>query len=111
MTATTQPISRKDAATQTVGHDTVPPPPPPRSSIPAPPLNIPTEEAERHKASYETVLKHQKATLECMEYLMARAEARPVPESLTGLPPSLKDVEIAKVRLRESAEALLASLG
>jgi hypothetical protein len=45
-----------------------------------------------------------------MQYLMASTEARPLPESLTGLPPSLKDVESAKVRLRESAEALLASL-
>ena len=89
----------------------MPPPAPPISSrIPAPPLVIPPEEVERHKASYDAIIKHQKAGFECMQYLMARTEARPLPESLTGLPPSLKDVEGAKVRLRESAEALLASL-
>ncbi|KAG8162483.1 hypothetical protein KVR01_008248 [Diaporthe batatas] len=90
--------------------DPLPPPPPPRSSVPAPPLTVPPGETDRHKARYETVLRRQRAALECMQYLAARAEARPVPETLTGLPPSLKDFEAAKVRLRQSAEALLAGL-
>lgn len=105
-----QAVTRKDAATQTPTPDPVHPPSLPKSKVPAPPLNIPPEEATRHKASYEIVLKHQKAALEFMQYLTARAEAKPLSESLTGLPPSLKDVETAKARLRESAETLLASL-
>lgn len=39
------------------------PPSPPRSKIPQPALTIPPEEANRHKASSETVLKHQKEAL------------------------------------------------
>ncbi|KAG6355152.1 hypothetical protein INS49_004233 [Diaporthe citri] len=89
----------------------VQPPAPPRpSNVPAPPLVIPPEEAERHRASYDAIEKHHKAALECMEYLAARADARPLRESLTGMPPSLKDVENAKGRLREAAEAMLVSL-
>lgn len=89
----------------------VPPPAPPRpSDVPAPPVIIPPEEADRHRASHDAVEKHNKAALECMEYLAARADGRPLRESLTGLPPSLKDVELAKGRLKEAAEAMLASL-
>lgn len=84
--------------------------PPRPSDIPAPPLVIPPEEAERHRASHDAIEKHHKAALECMEYLAARADARPLRESLTGMPPSLKDVENAKGRLKEAAEAMLANL-
>ncbi|KAL2291405.1 hypothetical protein FJTKL_12810 [Diaporthe vaccinii] len=79
----------------------VQPPAPPRpSKIPAPPLVVPPEEAERHRASHDAREKHGKAATECMEYLAARADARPLRESLTGMSPSLK----------EAAEAMLASL-
>lgn len=89
----------------------VQPPAPPRpSKIPAPPLVVPPEEAERHRASHDAIEKHRKAATECMEYLAARADARPFRKSLTGMPPSLKDVENAKGRLKEAAEAMLASL-
>lgn len=89
----------------------VQPPAPPRpSNVPAPPLVIPPEEAERHRANHDAIEKHHKAALECMEYLAARADARPLRESLTGMPPSLKDVENAKGRLKEAAEAMLACL-
>lgn len=89
----------------------VQPPVPPRpSNVPAPPLVVPSEEAERHRASHDAIEKHHKAALECMEYLAARADSRPLRESLTGMPPSLKDVENAKGRLKEAAEAMLASL-
>lgn len=84
------------------------------SSIPAPPVVIPPEEAEGHRASHAAMEKHYKtaleSALECMEYLAARADARPLRESLTGLPPSLTDVELAKGRLRKAAEAMLAGL-
>ncbi|KAK2596553.1 hypothetical protein N8I77_013438 [Diaporthe amygdali] len=89
----------------------VPPPAPPKiSKIPAPPLVIPLEEAERHRASHSAVDLYHKAALECMEYLAARADARPVANSLTGMPPSLKDVEDAKGRLKEAAGAMLAAI-
>lgn len=89
----------------------VPAPAPPRQSdVAAPPVMIPPEEAEGHRASHDAIGKHQKAALECMEYLAARADGRPLSGSLTGLPPSLRDVEGAKGRLREAAEAMLASL-
>lgn len=86
--------------------------PPRPSSIPAPTIviPIPPEEAERHRASHDAIEKHHKAALECMAYLAARADGRPLRDSLTGLPPSLKDVEGAKGRLKEAAEAMLASL-
>ncbi|KAL1858758.1 hypothetical protein Daus18300_009892 [Diaporthe australafricana] len=109
---------RQPSNTQQVPHDIimVPPPPPPlkTSRIPAPPLVIPPDEAEKHRASHGAVEKHHKAAhkaaLECMEYLAARADARPLIDSLTGMPPSLKDVEGAKARLKEAAEAMLAGL-
>lgn len=89
----------------------VPPPAPQKlSNVPAPPLVIPPEEAERHRASHEAIEKHHQAALECMEYLAARAESRALSDSLTGMPPSLKDVESAKKKLKEAAEAMLASL-
>lgn len=85
------------------------PAPPRPSSVPAPTMVIPPEEADRHRTSLDAIEKHNKAALECMEYLAARADALPLRESLTGLPPSLKDVESAKGRLREAVEAMLAS--
>lgn len=89
----------------------VPAPAPPRpSDVSAPPVVIPPEEAEGHRASHDAIGKQQKAALECMEYLAARADGRPLSGSLTGLPPSLRDVDAAKGRLREAAEAMLASL-
>lgn len=93
----------------------VPAPAPQKSSsIPSPPVVIPPEEAEGHRASHAAIEKHYKtaleSALECMEYLAARADARPLRESLTGLPPSLTDVELAKGRLRKAAEAMLAGL-
>lgn len=86
----------------------VPPPPPPKvSKIPNPPLIIPPEEMEKHKEEYKTIEQYQKATQECLDFLAARANNRPLLDSLTGLPPSLKDISNAKERLREAAHAML----
>ncbi|ROV88736.1 hypothetical protein VMCG_10066 [Cytospora schulzeri] len=86
----------------------VPPPPPPKvSKIPAPPLVIPPEEVEKHKEEYKTIEQYQKATQECLEFLAARANNRPLVDSLTGMPPSLKDIANVKERLREAANAML----
>lgn len=89
----------------------VPPPPPPKmSQIPAPPLIMPQEEVEKHKDDYKTIEEHHKITQECMDLLAARANCRPLADSLTGMPPSLKDIRTAKEKLREAATALLAGL-
>lgn len=89
----------------------VPPPPPPKvSKIPAPPLVILPEEVEKHKGDLKTIEQYQKATKECLEFLAARANHRPLLDSLTGMPPSLKDITNAKERLREAATAMLEAL-
>lgn len=86
----------------------VPPPPPPKTSkILAPPVVIAAEEMEKHKEEYKTIESYQKATQECLDFLDARANNRPLVDSLTGMPPSLKDVTNAKERLREAANAML----
>lgn len=86
----------------------VPPPPPPKvSKVPAPLLVIPPEEAEKHRGEYKAIESYQKATQECLEFLAARADHRPLLDSLTGMPPSLKDIANAKERLREAANAML----
>lgn len=83
-----------------------PPAPHPVSRIPAPPLIIPQEEADAHEADHKTVEDFLKVGRECLEVLAARAESRLLADSLTGLPPSLKDVQNAKERLREAARVL-----
>ncbi|KAK7736184.1 hypothetical protein SLS53_007212 [Cytospora paraplurivora] len=89
----------------------VPPPPPPKvSKIPAPPLVIPPEEVEKHKEDYKTIEQYQKVTQECLDFLAARANGRPLLGSLTGMPPSLKDITTAKERLKEAANAMLEAL-
>ncbi|KUI61471.1 hypothetical protein VP1G_08645 [Cytospora mali] len=77
------------------------------SKIPAPPLVIPPEEIEKHKDDYKTIEQFQKATQECLEFMAARTNNRPLSDSLTGMPPSLKDVTNAKERLRQAANAML----
>lgn len=83
-----------------------PPAPHPVSRIPAPPLIIPEEEADAHEADHKTVEDFLKVGRECLEVLAARAENRLLTDSLTGLPPSLKDVQNAKERLRVAARTL-----
>lgn len=90
----------------------VPPPPPPVkvSKIPAPPLIISPEEIQKHKDDSKTIEAYQKVTQECLDVLAARANSRPLPNSLTGLPPSVKDIQNVKEKLKEAAEALLSEL-
>lgn len=86
------------------------PPPPKVSKIPAPPLVIPPGEVEKHKEDYKTIEQYHKVTQECLDFLAARTNGRPLLGSLTGMPPSLKDITTAKERLREAANALLEAL-
>lgn len=86
------------------------PPPPKVSRIPAPPLTMPPEEVERHMSDHGRLQKYQKVTQDCMDLIAARASGRPVLNSLTGLPPSLRDIQSAKEKVKEVATALLAKL-
>lgn len=95
------------------GTDVILVPPPPSvkvSKIPAPPLIMSPEEVRKHKDDSKTIEAYQKVTQECLEVLAARTNSRPLANSLTGLPPSVKDVQNAKEKLKEAAEALLAEL-
>lgn len=85
-------------------------PPPPVSAIPAPPLVMPPEEVARHRAEHKTIEVCGRATREMLDLLAARADGRSAPGSLTGLPPSLRDIEGARERLREAANVLLMGL-
>lgn len=105
-----------------------PPPPPPPSSdyvlvprppllprpkvsqVPQPPLIIPPEEVQKHNAEAKILEKYQQISQECLDMISARASGKPVKDSLTGLPPSLQDVQLAKEKLKEAANALLAEL-
>lgn len=89
----------------------VPPPPSTKTSkIPAPPLVTAPEEIEKHTSDLRKIGEYQKMTQECMDLLAARVSKKPLLNSLTGLPPSLKDIEHAKEKLREAANAMLALL-
>lgn len=85
-----------------------PPPQPKYSYIPNPPLVITPEEVTRHREELKTMEVHCKLVQEYVDFLSARAERRPVVNSLTGLPPSLKDVQDARERLKEFTSAFLA---
>ncbi|CAN8105460.1 unnamed protein product [Discula destructiva] len=88
----------------------VPPPPPKVSQVPQPPVVIAAEEMQKYTVEVRLLEGYHKTSQECLDTLAARANCRPVPHSLTGLPPSLKDVQLAKERLREAANALLVEL-
>lgn len=83
------------------------PSPPRLSTIPAPPLVMSPEEIARHKSDHDALCGYQKVAQECTELLAARASGRPILNSLTGLPPSLGEIETAKKKVKEMAAALL----
>lgn len=86
------------------------PPPPKVSQVPQPPLVISPEEVQKHNAEAKILEKYQQTSQECLDMLSARASGKPIRNSLTGLPPSLQDVQLAKEKLKEAAHALLAEL-
>lgn len=85
-------------------------PPPKVSQVPQPPLIIPSEEVQKHNAEAKILAKYQQISQECLDLLSARASGKPIKDSLTGLPPSLQDIQLAKEKLKEAANALLAEL-
>lgn len=89
-----------------------PPLPPPQkvSQVSQPPLVIPPEEIQKHRSEAKLLEKFHQTSQECLEMVSARASGKPIKDSLTGLPPSLQDVQLAKEKLKEAANSLLAQL-
>lgn len=86
------------------------PSPPKFSQVPQPPLVLAPEEIQKHSVEAKILEKYHQASQECLDMVSARAIGRPMMNSLTGLPPSLQDVQLAKEKLREAATALLVEL-
>lgn len=78
-------------------------------SVPVPAMAIPTDEAEKHKGDQKILEKIQKLSDECIKMMSARANNQLLEHSLTGLPPSRFDIKNAKKRLKEAADALVAT--
>lgn len=74
-------------------------------SVPVPPVVIPPEEAEKYLQDQKVVQDIQKKAEECMKFLSARASRQLLENSLTGLPPSIYDIQDAKRRLKEAVDA------
>lgn len=78
-------------------------------SVPVPAMAIPAEEAEKHKGDQKILEKIQKLSEECIKMMSARANNQLLENSLTGLPPSKFDIQNAKKRLKDAADALFAA--
>lgn len=78
-------------------------------TVPVPAMAIPTEEAEKHKNDQKILENIHKLSEECAKMMEARANRQLLPNSLTGLPPSRYDIQNAKKRLKEAADALFAA--
>lgn len=77
---------------------------------PTPQLVLRTEEAEANRTTLSTLDVYNVAAKVYKELLEARTENRPLPGSLTGLPPSAKEVDTAKRRLKEATQAMMLAL-
>lgn len=81
-----------------------------RTSTPLSSLVLRPEEAEANKSTLSTLDQYNAAAQEYKELLQARTENKAAPGSLTGLPPSTKQVEAAKRRLKDLTQAMMADL-
>lgn len=79
-------------------------------ATPAPTLVLPPEEAEANRTALSTLDQYNAAAQAYKELLQARNENTPLLGSLTGLPPSSKEVEAAKQKLKEVTQAMMLSL-
>lgn len=80
------------------------------NTTPAPALVLRPEEMDANKSTLSAVDQYDIAAKVFKEILQARTENRAMPGSLTGLPPSAKDVEIARQRLKNATSAMLSAL-
>lgn len=79
-------------------------------ATPAPALVLRPEEAEANKTALSTLDQYNAAAQAYKEILQARNENKPLPGSLTGLPPSSKEVDAAKRALKDVTQAMMLSL-
>lgn len=79
-------------------------------ATPAPALVLRPEEAEANKTALSTLDQYNAAAQAYKEILQARNENKPLPGTLTGLPPSSKEVDAAKRTLKEVTQAMMLSL-
>lgn len=79
------------------------------------PLSVPAlvlhpEEAEANRTTLSTLDQYKAAAEAYQQILQARTDNTPLPGSLTGLPPSSKEVEAAKRNLKEVTQAMMLNL-
>ncbi|KUI68352.1 hypothetical protein VM1G_04629 [Cytospora mali] len=80
------------------------------SASPTPQLILCTEEAEANKSTISALDQYNAAASVYKELLEARNENKALPGSLTGLPPSAKEVDTAKRKLKEATQAMMLAL-
>lgn len=68
------------------------------------------EEIEANKATLLILDQYNTAAQAYKILLESRNDNRPLPDSLTGLPPSVKEVEAAKQKLKEATHAMMLTL-
>lgn len=73
-------------------------------------LVLAPEEAEANKSTLSTLDQYNDAARVYKELLEARNNNKPLPGSLTGMPPSAKEVESAKRMLKEATQAMMLAL-
>lgn len=73
-------------------------------------LVLPPEEAEANKSTLSTLDQYNDAARVYKELLEARNDNKPLPGSLTGMPPSAKEVDSAKRKLKEATQAMMLAL-
>jgi hypothetical protein len=75
-----------------------------------PGLVLAPEETEANKSTLSTLDQYNDAARVYKELLEARNNNKPLPGSLTGMPPSAKEVESAKRKLKEATQAMMLAL-
>lgn len=73
-------------------------------------LVLPPEEAEANRSTLSTIDQYNDAARIYKELLEARNNNKPLPGSLTGMPPSAKEVDSAKRKLKEATQAMMLAL-
>lgn len=100
-------MTANDPGTPSVAQDNAPTP---TAATPAPMLVLRPEEAEANKTALSTLDLYHAAAETYKSMLQARTDNKPLPGSLTGLPPSANEVDLAKRKLKEATQAMMLNL-
>lgn len=73
-------------------------------------LVLPPEEAEANRSTLSTLDQYNDAARVYKELLEARNNNKPLAGSLTGMPPSAKEVDSAKRKLKDATQAMMLAL-